>query len=149
MLQFFVKLKHCLQVEKIELPLEVPSGHVEVRVHACGVNFADLYMRQGLMRNLQPPLTLGMECAGEVTALGAGIGNEFRLGDRVICYQVSGGLHQETVLVPAGACFPLPPEVSFEVGAALFVNYLTAYFSVLDIGNLQAGQCVLIHSCAG
>jgi NADPH:quinone reductase-like Zn-dependent oxidoreductase len=106
-------------------------------------------MRQGLMRNLQPPLTLGMECAGEVRAVGAGVGDALRVGHRVICYQVGGGLHQETVLVPADACFQLPPEVSFEVGAALFVNYLTAYFSVLDIGNLQAGQSVLIHSCAG
>ncbi|XP_059470512.1 synaptic vesicle membrane protein VAT-1 homolog [Neocloeon triangulifer] len=137
-----------IKVEKIELPLEIPAGHVEVKVHACGVNFADLYMRQGLMRNLQPPLTLGMECSGEVSALGPGA-NTLKVGDRVICYQLSGGLYQESVLVPQEACFLLPPQVPFEVGAALFVNYLTAYFSVLDIGNLQAGQTVLIHSCAG
>ncbi|CAB3364032.1 Hypothetical predicted protein [Cloeon dipterum] len=137
-----------VKIEKVSMPLIIPKGHAEVQVKAFGVNFADLYMRQGLMRNLSPPMTMGMECSGVVNNVGPGV-TTLKAGDRVICYQVNGGLHQQVVFVPEEACFLLPPEVSFDIGAAIFVNYLTAYFSVLNIGNLEAGQTVLIHSCAG
>jgi len=71
------------------------------------------------------------------------------VGDRVLCYQYTGDLYREHVVVAASNCFVLPPGVSYEHGAALAANYLTAYFCVLDIGHLRAGQSILISSCAG
>ncbi|KAF4531209.1 hypothetical protein B566_EDAN014718 [Ephemera danica] len=128
-----------LKVQRIELPKQLPSGHIEVQVHACGMNFADLYTRQGLMRDRKPPFTLGMECTGQVVSVAPNVTN----------FKFTGGLHQEFVVLPATCCFPLPDGVPYDDGAALIVNYLTAYFCVVDIGNLQPGQSILVHSCVG
>ena len=73
----------------------------------------------------------------------------FQVGDRVVCYQFTGDLFREHVVVASSQCFVLPSGMSYEDGAALAVNYLTAYFCVFDIGNLRAGQSILINSCAG
>jgi len=72
-----------------------------------------------------------------------------QVGDRVLCYQYTGDLYREHVVVPASNCFVLPSCMSYEDGAALAANYLTAYFCVLDIGHMRAGQSILISSCAG
>ena len=72
-----------------------------------------------------------------------------QVGDRVVCYQFTGDLFREHVVVASSQCFVLPSEMSYEDGAALAVNYLTAYFCVLDIGHLRPEQSILIHSCAG
>jgi len=72
-----------------------------------------------------------------------------QVGDRVLCYQYTGDLYREHVVVPASNCFVLPSCISYEDGAALAANYLTAYFCVLDIGHMRAGQSILISSCAG
>lgn len=72
-----------------------------------------------------------------------------QVGDRVLCYQYTGDLYREHVVVPASNCFVLPSCMSYEDGAALAANYMTAYFCVLDIGHMRAGQSILISSCAG
>lgn len=72
-----------------------------------------------------------------------------QVGDRVLCYQYTGDLYREHVVVPASNCFVLPSCMNYEDGAALAANYLTAYFCVLDIGHMRAGQSILISSCAG
>ncbi|KAJ9600534.1 hypothetical protein L9F63_026328, partial [Diploptera punctata] len=124
------------------------ADDVEVTVAMCGMNFADLYTRQGLLRERQPPFALGMECAGHVTKVGDNV-THIKVGDRVLCYQHTGDLFREHVVVASSQCFVLPSGMSYEDGAALAANYLTAYFCVLDIGNLRPGQSILIHSCAG
>lgn len=137
----------CLSVEKFPLPpLE---GKVEVEVHFCGMNFADLYTRQGLMTDCKLPMVLGIECAGVIRNLEGVKSDSLKVGQRVICYDFQGGLYQDVVRLSPSKCYPLPDHVSFEQGAAIFVNYLTAYFSLFELGNLKPGENVLIQSCAG
>ncbi|XP_063243054.1 synaptic vesicle membrane protein VAT-1 homolog [Bacillus rossius redtenbacheri] len=137
-----------IKVQPWPLPAGPGEDEVELQVVACGLNFADVYTRQGLLRDRSPPFVMGMECAGKVTVVGSRVTN-IQVGDRVLCYQHTGGLHREIVIVPSSNCFVLPEVMSYEEGASFAANYLTAYFSVLDIGNLRPGQSVLVHSCAG
>ncbi|KAM4645638.1 synaptic vesicle membrane protein VAT-1 homolog [Amazona ochrocephala] len=123
-------------------------GEVSVRVHACGLNFADLLARQGLYDRLPPPpVCPGMECAGVVRALGDGV-RDRQVGDKVMVLAKSG-LWQEVVNVPARQTFLMPAGMSFEEAAALPVNYITAYMILFDFGNLRPNQSVLIHMAAG
>ncbi|XP_069684600.1 synaptic vesicle membrane protein VAT-1 homolog [Periplaneta americana] len=138
----------CIKVKPWPLQRALGAGDVEVAVAMCGMNFADLYTRQGLLRTKKPPFVLGIECAGQVTAVADDVVN-VKVGDRVICYQYTGDLYRERVVIAASQCFVLPPDVNYEHGAALAVNYLTAYFCVLDVGHLRPGQSVFIPSCAG
>ncbi|XP_066994720.2 synaptic vesicle membrane protein VAT-1 homolog [Anabrus simplex] len=137
-----------LKVQAWPIPSSPGAGQVEVAVDTCGVNFADICVRRGLIKDRHPPFVLGLECAGTVSAIGEEV-TSIKVGDRVICYQYTGDLYRETVILPAANCFLLPANIPFEHGAALAANYLTAYFSVLDIGHLRPGQSILIHSCAG
>ncbi|XP_018330251.1 synaptic vesicle membrane protein VAT-1 homolog [Agrilus planipennis] len=135
-----------LSVDKFPLP--VLEKYVEVKVNFCGMNFADLYTRQGLITNKKTPFVLGMECAGVVSAVvGDDIG--IQVNQRVICYDYNGGMYQDVVRVSPEHCFLLPDHVTLEQGAAIFVNYLTAYFSIFELGNLKANEKILIQSCAG
>lgn len=67
----------------------------------------------------------------------------------MICYDYQGGMYGEVIRVTPDKCYPLPDQVGFDIGAAIFVNYLTAYFAVLEIGNLRPNQTILLLSCAG
>lgn len=137
----------CLKVKPWPIQA-LGAGDVRVAVAICGVNFSDLYTRQGMLRELQPPLVLGTECVGEVTAVGAAVAH-IKVGDHVLCYKFTGGLYRDHVVVAASHCFVLPPGMSYEDSAALPANYLTAYFCVHDIGHMRAGQSIFISSCAG
>ncbi|XP_003340285.2 synaptic vesicle membrane protein VAT-1 homolog [Monodelphis domestica] len=123
-------------------------GQLTVRVRACGLNFADLLIRQGVYDRLpQVPFTPGMEGAGIVIAVGEGV-KERKVGDRVMVL-VRAGMWQEEVTVPAVQTFPMPEAMSFEEAAALPVNYITAYMVLFDCGNLRPGHSVLVHMAAG
>lgn len=71
------------------------------------------------------------------------------MGQKVLCYDYKGGMYRETVRVDPKHCFPVPDHVNSETAASIFVNYLTAYFAVYELGNLRKDQRVLIMSCAG
>ncbi|XP_060873691.1 synaptic vesicle membrane protein VAT-1 homolog isoform X1 [Metopolophium dirhodum] len=130
-------------------PLEfLGSTSVCVRVQLCGVNFSDLYTRQGFLRQLKTPRVLGAECYGTIETTGNEV-NNFQYGDRVVCYVWTGGLFGEKVIVPANNCFLVPESVSGQDAVALPANYLTAYLSIFTMGNIQPGDTVLIHSIAG
>uniref|UniRef100_A0AAY4A670 Enoyl reductase (ER) domain-containing protein n=1 Tax=Denticeps clupeoides TaxID=299321 RepID=A0AAY4A670_9TELE len=119
------------------------GGEVAVRVRACGLNFSDLMARQGLYERLPtPPVTPGMECAGLVEAVGEGV------GDRVLVV-AKCGLWQEMVLAPADHTFPMPEGMSYEEGAALPINYVTAHMMLFHMANVRAAQSVLVHMAAG
>lgn len=136
-----------LLVEKFPLPsLE---QKVEVEVFFCGMNFADLYTRQGLMTDRKLPFVLGMECAGIIKDVSGLENSPLKVGQRVICYDYNGGLYQDIVRISPEKCYALPEDFSLEQGAAIFVNYLTAYFALFDLGNLKPDETVLIQSCAG
>ncbi|XP_068923693.1 synaptic vesicle membrane protein VAT-1 homolog [Petaurus breviceps papuanus] len=123
-------------------------GQLTVRVRACGLNFADLMIRQGVYDRLPAvPFTPGMEGAGVVIAVGEGV-SERKVGDRVMVL-VHAGMWQEEVTVPAVQTFPMPEAMSFEEAAALPVNYITAYMVLFDCGNLRPGHSVLVHMAAG
>lgn len=126
----------------------VGPGDVRVAVRAAGVAFADLMARAGIYPDAPaPPSIVGYEVAGEVEAVGDEV-SDFAVGDRVIAGTRFGG-YAELVAVDARQVLPLPEALSFEQGAAIVVNYATAYAGLVMMGGLRAGDRALIHSAAG
>ena len=127
---------------------EVGSGQVKVRVRAAGLNFAEIMARQGLYQDApKPPCVVGYEAAGVVDAVGAGVSG-ISVGQRVIALSRFGA-HADTLVVPARQTLPMPDAMSFEEGAAIPVNYITAYHMLFRVGCLRPGEKVLIHMAAG
>jgi NADPH:quinone reductase-like Zn-dependent oxidoreductase len=119
-----------------------------VAVKAAGINFADLLARSGVYPDApSPPCVVGYEVAGEVESVGEGI-EDFKPGDRVMAGTMFNG-QAELVTVPADQVIALPERFSFEQGAAVIVNYATAYAGLVVMGGLKAGERVLIHSAGG
>jgi NADPH:quinone reductase-like Zn-dependent oxidoreductase len=136
-----------LQVQERPDP-PVGPGDVRIAVKAAGINFADTMARVGLYPDApKPPCVLGYEVAGEVESVGDGV-TEFEVGDRVVGGTRFGG-QAELVTVPEAQAFALPAELSFEQGAAIPVNYGTAYAALILMGSLRKGDRVLIHAAAG
>src|SRR5712691_8286966 len=131
-------------------PDPVPGpGQALVRVRATGVNFADVMARLGLYPDAPPrPCVVGYEVAGTVERLGPGADGVLAAGQRVIALTRFGG-YAETVAVPAAQLFPMPARMSFEEGAAIPVNYLTAVLMLRHFGNVKRGERVLVHAAAG
>ena len=127
-----------------ELP--EPEGELVVAVRAAGVSFPDLLMTRGEYQVRQPlPFTLGWEAAGDV--LRAPAGSPFSPGDRVTT--LTFGAHAEQVAALPETTFALPEALSYEEGAALPLNYLTAVAALERRGRLVAGETVLVHGAAG
>jgi len=123
-------------------------GQVAIDVAAAGVNFADTMARVGLYPDApKPPVVVGYEVAGTISALGAGV-EGLSVGDRVMAGTRFGG-YAERVVAKVADTAPLPEELSFEQGAAIPVNYLTAYLGLMRFGSLQPGERVLVHAAAG
>ncbi|HEY1833012.1 MAG TPA: zinc-binding dehydrogenase [Solirubrobacteraceae bacterium] len=124
------------------------AGEIRIDVAASGVNFADVMARIGLYPDApKTPCVVGYEVAGTVTEVGDGVEGMF-LGQRVVASTKFGGYASE-VVVPATDAFALPDRFSFEQGAAIPVNYSTAWAGLVDYGNLKPGGRVLIHSAGG
>src|SRR3954449_10039551 len=136
-----------LQVQ--ERPDPVPgTGQVRVEVRAAGLNFAEVMARMGLYADApKTPCVVGYEVAGTVAELGEGV-TGVAVGDRVMAGTQFGG-HAEQVVVGAGDIIALPEALSFEQGAAIPVNYATAWAGLMTYGNLQPGEHVLLHAAAG
>ena len=147
----------AVQVVRLEGPDAVEIGEVDeptagagqvlVDVEAAGVVFPDLLLTRGEYQ-MKPelPFVAGSEVAGTVREASAGTG--FAAGDRVAALCVVGGF-APTVAVTADQTFPLPDAVSFDVGAGLPMNYLTAHFVLAVRGRMAAGETVLVHGAAG
>ena len=126
----------------------VGAGEVRVAVKAAGINFADLMARSGVYPDApKPPCVVGYEVAGEVESVGDGV-EGFAAGNRVIAGTRFGG-YAEMVSVPVEQVIPLPETFSFEQGAAVVVNYTTAWAALMIMGGLREGDRVLIHAAAG
>jgi NADPH:quinone reductase len=122
-------------------------GEVVIEVHSAGVVFPDLLHTRGLYQERhEPPFTLGGECAGVVRAAPAG--SRFVPGQRVVALMRIGAF-AETVTVSEYLVQPLPDVLSFDEGACLPTNYLTAQFALHDRGGLAPGETVLVHGAAG
>lgn len=136
-----------LQIQKAPDPLP-RSGEVRIRGEASGVNFADVLGRMGIYRDgPKIPYVPGYEVAGVVDAVGQGV-PDLKEGDKVFAATRVGG-YSDVVCVPHKQVFKRLDWMSAEDGAALPVNYLTAYMALVVMGALQAGDKVLIHGAAG
>ena len=126
----------------------IQAGHVRVEVAAAGVNFADTMARTGMYPEApKPPMVVGYEVAGTVTELGDGV-EGIAVGARVMAGTRFGG-YASQVVVPTAAVVPLADSLSFEQGAAIPVNYATAWAGLHGYGSLQPGERVLIHAAGG
>ncbi len=124
-----------------------PGAGVLVEVHAAGVSFPELLQTRGQYQ-MKPPLPFvpGSEVGGVV--ISAPEGASVKPGDRVAAFCALGGF-AETAVAPEFFTFPLAPELDFAQGAALILNYHTAYFALLLRGRLARGETVLVHGAAG
>jgi NADPH:quinone reductase len=135
-------------VEVVDVPEPTPGdGDVVVEVKAVGASFPDLLLARGDYQ-LKPetPFQLGVDFAGVVRTAPDGSG--FAPGDRVACVLPYGG-GAEVVALGPDSVFPLPDAVSFEAGAALPMNYLTAQFALTTRAGLRQDETVLVHGAAG
>jgi NADPH:quinone reductase-like Zn-dependent oxidoreductase len=137
-----------LQVQQRPDPPPPGPGQLQVAVRAAGVNFADHLARVGLYPDAPKlPAVVGYEVAGIVAAVGDGV-DPSRVGERVLAGTRFGG-YAETVNVAASDSVALPDSLSFEQGAAVPVNYATAWAALHGYGSLRRGERVLIHAAAG
>jgi len=122
------------------------AGELLVRVAASGINFIDVYRRQGVYA-VTPPFVLGSECAGRVVAAGAGV-EGFAEGDLVATAEGSG-THAEYALIPAAKAVPVPDGLDPELAAAAMLQGITAHYLVNSTFPVRSGQTVLVHAAAG
>jgi tumor protein p53-inducible protein 3 len=136
-----------LRIAEVPDP-ELRDGHVLVDVKATALNRADLLQRRGAY---PPPKgetdILGLECAGVVAKVGAGVGS-LREGDRVMALLPGGG-YAERVVIHEKMGIPIPPRLSFEEAAAIPEAFLTAREALFTLGRIEADGTVLIHAAAG
>ena len=127
---------------------ELGPGQVRIQVAAAGINFADVMARMGLYADApKTPCIVGYEVAGTVLEVGEGVAG-LTPGQRVLAGTQFGGYASE-VVAGAADVIALPDDLSFEQGAAIPVNYGTAWAGLLGYGSLQPGERVLIHSAGG
>lgn len=132
-----------------DAPDPVPgAGTLRIRVHASGVNFADVLARQGLYPDApKPPCVVGYEVSGIVDAVGDGVAKEW-FGKDVFALTRFGG-YADAVVVPEAQVFARPVGLSHEQCAAIPVNYLTAWQLLVTMGSLHQDETVLIHNAGG
>jgi NADPH2:quinone reductase len=136
-----------LQLEEVSLP-DPKIGEVQIAVRACGINFADTLMIQG-MYQVQPPFPFspGLEVAGEVVAVGTDVAG-LQVGDRVLAVVNYGG-YAERVNAPAALTVKIPAAMDFPTAAAFPINYGTSHIALVDRAQLQAGETLLVGGAAG
>jgi NADPH:quinone reductase-like Zn-dependent oxidoreductase len=136
-----------LQVEERPDPRPGP-GEVRVAVRAAGINFADLLARSGMYPDApKPPCVVGYEVAGVIDEVGPGV-EGYAAGDRVVAGTKFEG-YSELVTAAEADVLALPERLSFEQGAAVPVNYATAYAALVIMGGLRRGERLLIQAAAG
>jgi len=130
-----------------ELPLAEPGpGEVRVAVAAAGVNFIDIYQREGLYP-LSLPFTAGSEAAGTVDAMGAGV-EGLSVGD-LVAYSGVMGAYAERAIVAADRLVRVPDGVDVMQAAALMLQGMTAHYLAIDTFPPAAGHTALVHAAAG
>ena len=136
-----------LQVQERPDP-RIGPGEVRIDAAAAGINFADVMARIGVYPDApKTPCVVGYEVAGTILELGEGV-EGLDHGQRVMAGTQFGG-YASQVVVPAGDVVPLPDRLTFEQGAAIPVQYSTAWAGLIGYGSLQKGERVLIHSAGG
>ncbi len=121
---------------------------VLVRVRACGINFPDTLIIQGLYQfKPELPFTPGSDVAGVVKAIGEDV-KHLKVGDEVFGFVAHGAMAEE-VLVPANACFPKPKQMEFPVAASFMMAYGTSFYALKDRAKLQKGETLLVLGASG
>lgn len=121
-------------------------GQAAVRIKNAGVNFIDIYQRRGTYP-VSLPYIPGLEASGIIESVGEGVKN-LKPGDRV-AYVHEPGTYAEISLVPAEHLIPLPPELSFEQGAAFPLQGMTAHYLLFEYRKIKPNDTILIHAAAG
>lgn len=132
-----------------EQPSPQPGkGEVLIEVKACGLNFPDTLIIQGLYQ-FKPsfPFAPGSDIAGVIKAVGEGV-RQYRPGDEVFAMIGWGGLAEE-VVAPASQVFPKPPVMDFRTAASFLMVYSTSYYALKDRGSLKEGETLLVLGAAG
>ncbi len=132
--------------ETVDVPAPA-AGEATVRHHAVGLNFIDTYHRTGLYP-LPLPSGIGLEGAGVVEAIGAGV-TEVKVGDRVAYAGGPVGAYAEVRNIPAHRLLKLPDAIAFATAAAMMLQGLTAAYLLRRTYRVQPGDAVLIHAAAG
>lgn len=136
-----------------DLPVPAPKpGQVLIRVAFAGINFMDVHTRQGKYATsktypVRLPLTLGMEGAGDIVAVGDGV-RSLNLGDRV-AWCLAWGSYAEYAAVPAARVAKIPDDVAFDLAAAAMFQGCTAHYLSHDVGQLKPGSVCLVHAASG
>jgi synaptic vesicle membrane protein VAT-1 len=126
----------------------VGQGQIRIRVHAAGLNFADVMARVGLYPDApKPPTVMGYEAAGEIESVGPGA-DGFAVGQRVVAATRFNGF-AELATADTGNAFAIPDSMSFEEAAAVPVVFGTAYYAVAHLAAVRPGETVLVHAAAG
>jgi NADPH2:quinone reductase len=134
-----------LDVQTLPRP-EPGPGQLLVEVAASGVNFKDVYEREGSY-DVPTPFVLGGECAGRVVAVGDGV-TDFSAGD-IVATARGQGTHATYALVPAEAAVSVPDGIPAEQAAAMMLQGMTAHYLVNSTYAVQPGDAVLVHAAAG
>jgi NADPH2:quinone reductase len=137
--------RSVLELRSHDVP-DPGDGEVQIEVAASGVNFIDVYKRQGVYPG-ETPFVLGEEGAGIVTATGPGVSG-VAVGDRVAWCQSSGS-ESTVVNKPASAVVPVPDGLDLEVAAAAMLQGLTAHYLVNSTYAVRPGDVALVHAAAG
>jgi NADPH:quinone reductase len=135
-------------LELEDRPVGEPGpGKIRIRHHACGLNFIDVYQRDGLYP-MSLPAPLGMEAAGIVEAVGEGV-THLSPGDRAAYAAQPPGAYSQARVMPAAQVCPLPDGIDFETAAAMMLKGLTVEYLFHRTVPLKAGDTVLFHAAAG
>lgn len=139
------------QLQPIDIAVGEPGpGEVRIRHHACGLNYIDVYQRNGSYP-LPLPARLGMEGAGVIEAVGEGV-THLQPGDRAAYASQPPGAYATARVMPATCVLKLPDAVDFETGAAMMLKGLTVQYLLrrtLPQGGLQPGDFIVFHAAAG
>lgn len=135
-----------MQWEDVPTP-EPGPGEAVVQHQAVGLNYIDVYFRTGLYK-APLPATIGMEGAGTITALGAGV-TDLKVGDRVAYAGGPIGAYATARSIAADRLVPLPGAIDFKTGAAMMLQGMTAQYLLRSTFRVQAGQTILVHAAAG
>jgi NADPH:quinone reductase len=134
-------------LQLVDLPIPQPKANeAVVKIAASGVNFIDIYQREGRY-NVQPPFVLGQEGAGIVTAIGADV-KSIKVGDRVAWTGILGS-YAEYAAVPSDRLVPIPEGIPEQQAAAAMLQGMTAHYLTHDTYPLKHGEAALIHAAAG
>ncbi|XP_072430981.1 quinone oxidoreductase isoform X3 [Chiloscyllium punctatum] len=137
---------------KLEMDIPIPNpgeNQVLIKIHACGVNPVETYMRAGTYpRKPSLPWTPGNDVAGVVEQVGQFV-SKFKKGDRVFtCGTITGGYAEYTV-ASENRVYPLPENLNYKQGSAIGIPYFTAYRALFHKAHVKAGETVLIHGASG